>query len=130
VESIIWLPGDILGTLWFAELKYEMYALDTIAKGLYGKVMGYFKAQNMDGAKLASQATHFFWQLCERQFQTLVDLCGADEASTEKRQRLRQTFAGFAQETYNRYCPRETARQMDAWAKCRPHHGQYLQMEA
>lgn len=129
VESTVWLQSDMLGSIWFAELKSEMTALEVIAKGLYVKVLNYFKEQNMDGTGLAAQASQLFWQLCERQFQRLVDVCGAEDTSQEERQRLRQIFAGFANVAYSRYCPRETARQLDAWAKCRPIYHRYLKQE-
>lgn len=130
VESQVWLHGETLGQSWFIQLKAEMDALDELAKALYGRVIGYFKEQLVDGSKLAAQGTHLFWQLCERDFQTLLDNCEQDEQSTAHRRRLRQTFAAYAQQAYDRYCPKETARQLDAWAKCRPNHSKYLKQEA
>ena len=129
VESQIWLHSNMLGKLWFSQLQAEMTALDSIAKTLYGCVTAYFKEQLVDGTRLAAQATHLFWQLCERNFQTLVDNCDQDEASRRQRRALRQRYANYAQQAYGRYCPNETARQLDAWAKCRPNLGKYLKHE-
>lgn len=130
VESVIWVHGEALNQLWFDQLQAEMTALDELAKGLYGRVMGYFKAQLVDGGDLAAQATQLFWQLCERDFQCLLDHCEQGEAHIQVRRQLRQRFAGYAQQAYDRYCPKDTARQLDAWARCRPNHGKYLQQEA
>lgn len=130
VESVIWVHGDALNQLWFDQLQAEMSALDELAKGLYGRVMGYFKAQLVDGGDLAAQASHLFWQLCERDFQRLLDHCEQGEAHADARRQLRRRFAGYAQQAYDRYCPKDTARQLDAWARCRPNHGKYLQQEA
>lgn len=130
VESEVWLLSDNLGALWFSQLKSEMDALDSLAKNLYGRVMAFFKEQKADGAKLAAQASQLFWQLCERDFQALVDNCDqADDAAT-RRQGLRRRFAGYVQQAYDQFCPRETARQLDAWAKCRPNNSNYLKQEA
>jgi len=130
VESLVWLQSGDLGKDWFAQLKTEMSALDDLAKHLYGRVIGFLKEQKVDGAKLAGQATHLFWQLCERDFQTLVDHCQTDDESVVMRRQLRKIFAGYAQQAYDRFCPKETARQLDAWAKCRPNTHNYLQQEA
>lgn len=130
VESVIWLQSTSVGEFWFAQLQAEMTALDELARGLYGRVLAYFKNQMVDGTKMAAQTTHLFWQLCERKFQQLVDSCEQDESSQAVRRQLRRRFAGFAQQAYDRYCPKDTARQLDAWAKCRPNHHKYLQQEA
>lgn len=130
VESQIWLHSEILGESWFSQLKQEMDALDGLAKNLYGRVQGFFKEQTVDGSKIAPQATHMFWQLCERDFQKLVDHCDQTDESTMERKKLRQRFAGYVNQAYDRFCPRETARQLDAWAKCRPNNSKYLKQEA
>lgn len=129
VESQVWLQSRIVDEIWFAQLQSEMAALDVIAKSLYGCVMAYFKEQLVDGSKFAAQATHCFWQLCERDFQTLVDHCDTHEASKKYRRRLRLKFADYVQQTYDHFCSHDTARQLDAWAKCRPNLGKYLKQE-
>jgi CRISPR system Cascade subunit CasA len=130
VESVIWVHGEALNQLWFDQLQAEMTALDELAKGLYGRVVGYFKAQLVDGGDLAAQATHLFWQLCERDFQRLLGHCEQGEVHVEARRQLRRRYTGYAQQAYDRYCPKDTARQLDAWARCRPNYGKYLQQEA
>lgn len=130
VESVVWLHSSTLGEPWFAQLKAEMDGLDALAKHLYGRVMGFFKEQKVDGSKLAAQASHLFWQLSERNFQELVDSCNPDEQGLLQRLRLRKIFAGYVQQAYDQFCPKESARQLDAWAKCRPNNSKYLQQEA
>ncbi|MCG5500570.1 type I-E CRISPR-associated protein Cse1/CasA [Ectothiorhodospira lacustris] len=130
VESQVWLYSRMLGEQWFAQLKTEMDALGELAKGLYGRVMAFFKEQKVDAGKLAAQASTLFWQLCERHFQQLVDACEPDKQGAEQRRKLRLIFAGYVQQSYDRFCPKETARQLDAWAKCRPNNSQYLRQEA
>lgn len=130
VESIVWLHSSMLGEPWFAQLKAEMDGLDALAKHLYGRVMGFFKEQKVDGSKPAAQASHLFWQLSERNFQELVDSCNPDEQGLLQRLRLRKIFAGYVQQAYDQFCPKESARQLDAWAKCRPNNSKYLQQEA
>lgn len=129
VESTIWLNTSYLDKHWFAQLQAEMNALDDLAKGLYGRVIAFFKEQKVDGAKLAALASNLFWQLCERDFQRLVNNCQLDEQSTHERHHLRLTFSEYVLYTYDHYCPKETARQLDAWARCRPKLGNYLKTE-
>jgi CRISPR system Cascade subunit CasA len=129
VESEIWLQSDLLGESWFVQLKTEMDSLDTIAKSLYGRVLAFHKEQSADGSQSAPRATQVFWQLCERDFQSLIDHCDQAEESLGKRQALRYRFAAYAHEAYDTFCSRHTARQLDAWAKCRPNFTNYIYQE-
>lgn len=132
VESQIWLYSDMLGEIWFTQLKTEMSALDSLAKSLYGRVLAFYTEQNvrkLEGAKLAAQATHLFWQLCEREFQNLVDNCPPGEDQQKQLRALRKIFVAYVHQSYDRFCPQETARQLDAWAKCRPDTRKYLTQE-
>ncbi|NNM51055.1 MAG: type I-E CRISPR-associated protein Cse1/CasA [Pseudomonadales bacterium] len=129
VESQIWLDSHQLGQIWFAQLRSEMTALDKLARNLYGHVAAFFKDQKLEGADFAAQATHLFWQLCERSFQELVNNCDNGEEQSLQRQHLRRKFAAYIHQAYDRYCPNETARQLVAWAKCRPNNNQYLMQE-
>jgi CRISPR system Cascade subunit CasA len=122
VESSITLQSEWLGDLWYEQLKVEMQELEQIAKRTYGATMGFFKAQQMQGAKQAAQCSNLFWQLCEREFQRLVDSC----EDPDKTYVLRRNFAAFAYRAYDNNCPKETARQLDAWAKNRPNFSKYL----
>lgn len=129
VESVIWLHSDLLGQTWFTQLKIEMDAMDGLARNLFGRVISFFKEQTVDGSKLAAQSTQLFWQLCERDFQSLVDACDNSEAASLQRQQLRRRFAGYVHHAFDQFCPKDTARQLDAWAKCRPNNSSYLKQE-
>lgn len=124
VDSVVWLRSDVLGDVWFAELKQEMERLDKLSKLLYVKVKKYFEEQNNTDAKIADKSAQAFWQFCEYNLQKLVDACG-DENSREHLGFLRSQFVSYVGRVYDYFCPRHTARQLDAWAKCRPQLSQY-----
>lgn len=130
VESNIWLESEALGQSWFEQLKQEMDGLDDLAKALYGRVLAYFKGLTVDGKNTAAQATNMFWQLCERDFQELVNSCDTTDETKKTRQQLRRKFAGYQHQSYDHFCPNETARQIDAWAHNRPNHYKYISQEA
>lgn len=122
VESIIQLRSGMLGETWFANLQLEMDELDKLSKIVYGATFNYFKSQNMETKEQAAQASSLFWQLCERRFQELVNIC--DHA--EQARAMRSVFAQFVHKAYDTYCANDTARQLDSWAKNRPNLGNYL----
>ena len=123
VESVIFFNNADLGEYWYHELKQEMTDLDQLAKQVYGATMGYFKSQKSEGKNEAAQASQLFWQLAERQFQSLINACGVGKAQTDV---LRHTFAHYASLSYSTYCPNDTARQLDAWAANLPKFNTYL----
>jgi CRISPR system Cascade subunit CasA len=132
VESTVWLASHMIGEAWFQQLKVETDALEAIAKHLYGCTAGYFKQQLKDGASHAAQATNLFWQLCEREFQGLISSCeGGDDLAEANlaRYRFRRHFAANVNRAYNQYCPHDSARQLDAWAKCQPKLYKYLEQK-
>jgi CRISPR system Cascade subunit CasA len=122
VESLIFLDCSILGEPWYHQLQIEMDALDQLSQIVWATTNGFFKAQNMADASLAGQATTMFWELSERYFQNLVDAC----APPHNTLRVRKIFAQSALQAYDTFCPKESARQIDAWAKNRPNLINYL----
>jgi len=122
VESIIQLRSSMLGEIWFANLQLEMDELDKLSKIVYGATFNYFKSQNMETKDQAALASNLFWQLCERRFQELVNIC--DNAGQILA--MRPVFARFVHKAYDTCCPNDTARQLDAWAKNRPDLRKYL----
>jgi CRISPR system Cascade subunit CasA len=126
VESETQLHTARLGSIGFEHLKLEVSRLESLAKILYGSVCAYFKHMGMsleDAKSPAEQTTHRFWQLCERNFQQLVNLSFNDPEALGT---LRRHYAGYLWETYDKICPRETARQIEGWAAHRPNAGKYL----
>ncbi|MDC7711501.1 type I-E CRISPR-associated protein Cse1/CasA [Vogesella indigofera] len=130
VESTAWLHAQDFGDHWYTNLSAEMTTLDALARQLYACVLGYYKAQLVDGKSLAEQATALFWQLCERHAQSLFDLCDSGEENRIARRELRKTFAANLHAAFDRLCPNQTARQLDAWAQNRPNLSKHLQQEA
>ena len=132
VESHVSIPSnkEMEESRWFDNLTSEMKALDEqLSKSVYGATMNYFKSQKAEGKAQAAQASHLFWQLCERKFQDLINACAIEgEDGMNKRNFLRKNFfSQFANTAYNTYCPNDTARQLTAWAENLPNLGKYLQ---
>lgn len=139
VESAVWIESQALDQDWIEQLKIEMSELDSLSGVLWGKVVAYFKSLKADNGKdinktpagkMAKSAKELFWQLCERDFQELVIQCDQTNEAAIQRQKLRERFSGYVHQAYDKFCPRETARQLDAWAKCRPNNSKYLKQEA
>jgi CRISPR system Cascade subunit CasA len=125
VESLITIESKIMGEDWFIHLNFEMEELVNLSKTLYGSVLNYFKNLRMKGDKHARRSSNLFWQLCERRSQDLIRLCG-DPEQTKK---LRHEFAEFVCKAYDASCPKETARQIDSWARNRPKTHWYTDSE-
>ncbi|MCC6220531.1 MAG: type I-E CRISPR-associated protein Cse1/CasA [Deltaproteobacteria bacterium] len=139
VESLVRLDSSQLGAIWFAQLRLEMHLMEKIEKMLYSSVLRYvYVSKNGSknkkipkiAKKIAGGATSEFWQLCERNFQSLVGSCDANEEARLARYACRKKFADYARSVYNQHCPKETARQMQSWAKNMPKFGWYLKQEA
>ena len=130
VESEFTLPSslEIGGTNggWFPILNNEMKELESLSTSVYGCTLAFYKAQLDEGKKQAANASNLFWQLCEAHFQKLIDACGDANKVAE----LRKVFARIVHQCFDTHCPKNTARQLDAWAKCRPNVGWYLRGEA
>jgi CRISPR system Cascade subunit CasA len=121
VESEFFLETSWLGEEWFLRLKAEMTIIEELAKNVYGCTMGYFKQQLTEGKDQAAQSTNLFWQLSEHHFQSLINSCGNKTSEA-----MRPLFAKGAIKAYDTYCPKDTARQLDAWAVSRPRLGKYF----
>jgi CRISPR system Cascade subunit CasA len=133
IESCVVLPApnSITGkdSPWFSSLSTEVELIEDLAVQL-GNCVYYCNKREIKDSKerdkrsdsLKSQAQTLFWQLCEKQFQDLV----AHATHPNKVALLRKQFASFVHKAYDTYCPSDTARQLDAWAKNRPNLSQYL----
>lgn len=149
VESVVWLPKTILDYIAYQQLKSEMDALSDLSKILYGRVCGYLnemsghgKSQDEKAQKApkgrddkvakarAESAICLFWQLCERDFQRLVQSCHSGEEEAKQRIQLRRLYASYLHSAYDQACAKETAKQIDAWAKHRPNLAKYLKQES
>ncbi|MDZ7854508.1 MAG: type I-E CRISPR-associated protein Cse1/CasA [Halomonas sp.] len=128
LESRVWLEGRDLGSGWLDNLKREMDGLEQLSKMLYACVRDYYrdlKATPDMAAAQAANAGHLYWQLCERDFSALTAHC-ASEADAVARRALRRRFFGHVANCFDQCAPRETARQLEAWARRQPQPGAYL----
>lgn len=114
---------------WIIWLEQEIKELEGVSKKIKNACYFYhqreIKGSNQRDNRadsIAKNAVSDFWQLCERRFQDLVNAC----TDPGKSKTLRATFANFAQKSYDIFCPKDTARQLDAWAKNKPNLGNYL----
>lgn len=121
VDSQFELECQEIGKPWFMSFSREMGKLEELAKSLYGAVSGYSKEMKLEGGGKAGQASHEFWQLAEGHLPALLDMC----QEKEKISVLRRQFARMAVQVYDRYCPRETPRQITSWVKHRLNTGKY-----
>ena len=122
VESLFTIDSTAIDKNWYSRFHLEMNQLEQISKILFSSIKNYFQKQNMDGNNLASQATSLFWQLSERRFQALIDACEA----TNQLPNLRKSIGSIAFKVFDIFCPKQTVRQIDAWANSRPNLSKYL----
>jgi CRISPR system Cascade subunit CasA len=115
VESLYGFTAEKCNAHWSACLNEETEHLTYCEKVLYASVQGYARELKAEGDGLAATATGRFWELCNHEAQTLLDVC-----DTEDMKQLRKRYRFFVEDAYNGVCPRETARQLAAWGKCRP----------
>ena len=134
VEAHYAIPSKEDRGSWFDNFKQEMSELEALAKKLYGRIIDYFeeltKKHSKDKKdqfkkKRASAATAIFWQLCESQAQALLNYCD----NINEMNKLRQCFSGYLLQTYDQFCFGQTAKQLNAWAKCRPNTAKYIANE-
>lgn len=130
VESKVWLETAVLRQTWFEQLKLEMAALNSLSAALYNRVNRYYSDFAAEGKSIAEMATNMFWHLCERDFQQLVNNCVPSDEAQKQRQKLRRRFANYQHESYDSFCPSQTARQIEAWARNRPSNYHYVFQEA
>lgn len=140
VQSEIALSSELLGSTFLEVLKHEMEQLETVQKALWGSVVRYFRQlSDIDKSgtgkaqpfvtSLAEKATGQFWQMCERKAQALIDACETSDDARKQRLLLHRIFAGYAFQVFDQICPKDSARQMDAWAQSRPTFSNYLRTE-
>jgi len=60
-----------------------------------------------------------YWQLCETKFQQLVTAC-VEDLSGDKARAMHKIFNSFVMQIYDETCPKDSARQLEAWAENKP----------
>lgn len=129
LESLIWLnrhwvngEGDVQ---WFLRFQTEIKALEKLSGIVRDATSLYFdhqragkKAAKKAAKAIAGQAVALFWERCNHLYLELIDACSSTDE--EIMYALRKKFARFAENAYDAHCPRDTARQIDAWAASSP----------
>ena len=125
VESTTWFYTINFGKTWYDQWKNAMQQLDKYAKTVYSTVAQFYREQELDDKAQAALAANQFWLLCEQNLQNLIEACELitedENSNLAPLNALYRTFIGYAYQTYNQYTANQTARQLDTWAKCRPH---------
>lgn len=122
IESEIQLSSDIFrdSASFFSKLSEKMNDLDDLAsKKVYSAVNRYYGDLKMDGGDIASRASNLFWQLCEKEFQRIVNVCAIEntEQYNGEISKIDARIQHLVEQVYNQYCPNQSARQLEAWAK-------------
>jgi CRISPR system Cascade subunit CasA len=130
VDSMTWLNVDEIGEPWFIQLETEMAILDRIAKIVFICVEKYFLSNGFQKPKkghlmVASRASSQYWDKVSNIFFEMINLFGHhSEIDTVSKKRRQATH--LANEIYNSFCPRLTARQLQGWAEHKPNFNSIL----
>jgi len=119
---MILFRSEDMGELWFASLENEIQALDGLSNKLRRAVNGYQKDMGSNKSHIIEKALAMFWELCDQHSQRIVFSCN----DPEKMKSLRKTLADHANHAFNAYCPNDSAKQMNAWAKNIPDLYHYI----
>jgi CRISPR system Cascade subunit CasA len=122
VESLVFLDSKMIGDDWFHALEREMAVMEKIGYITKMSVKNYYKELKDTKTKNDEKAESMYWECCEKEFQNLVDFCLDKDRIAE----FRIFLANCSNLSFNRFCPNETARQMLAWAHCRPKIGRII----
>jgi CRISPR system Cascade subunit CasA len=128
IESETWLESRMLKTGgWYLSLEIEMKKLEELQKNIYAAIKDYYKKIGFS-EKNINEVTRLalsdFWERSEMIFDDLLSAC---YNGTQKN--IRERFRKIAEDVYNVHCPRETARQLSAWAACGINYAKYLDKE-
>lgn len=126
VESSFQLKTAYFGEAWYSIFASEMTELDKLSRVLWGAITGYHQQLKIQNNAKTQAAMASFWLLCEQDLQDLVDVCLPGNDRTQ----IRKTFIRHFFQIYDTNCPRDSARQMQAWAHNRPRTGNYLDSKA
>jgi len=127
LESIVYFDTNLMKESWFLSLEQEMKNLEEIASYTKKAVQRYWISMGegpKDARPKSEKSSEYFWSLCEGEFNNLIVACEAsDEVLT-----IRKVFVGFGLQSYDLYCPNESAKQMVQWANCRPNLWKQMEM--
>lgn len=125
VESEVQLTSSIFdeASAFYSNLLACMDVLEKIfSKILYSSILKYFSDLNMKGDDFTKDAISAFWLDCEKYFQRIVDACQIENTEERKQilEKIEDQIWKCVQRIYDQYCPNQTARQLEAWAKNKP----------
>ncbi|GHU03741.1 type I-E CRISPR-associated protein Cse1/CasA [Spirochaetia bacterium] len=98
----------------FPLLEKGMKHLESLSEYLKKIVFLYCDELNINAEPRKNKALDLYWQLCNREYQHLVDACMVSDE--EKAGKVEKLFIKFMRTAYENCCPHDTARQMQAWA--------------
>jgi CRISPR system Cascade subunit CasA len=128
IASSVPFENETLDTNWYVRFVAEMKNLEDISKTLFSSCYGYYKNLKSDdiGKLVAPKACEKYWSECEKEFPGLIHACDADVS--EERLKFRKCVVHITERCYTAYCPRASARQLEAWAKAKPKLGKYVDL--
>jgi CRISPR system Cascade subunit CasA len=135
VESNFSFQTRLLKKKWYQHLKIEMIAMEKLSEKIFSATKAFYESfqpmqksmsKDRQATRIASQASMLYWQLCERNFQALIIAC----EEMDKLPAIRSLIAQNAMKSFEAYCPKDTSRQLEAWAKCKPNLFNYLNPKA
>ena len=121
VESEAQLPSAIFNdyALFYSNLSQQMANLEKVSKFVYNSIIRYYAELKDDGKGHAAKASNQYWQQCEHVFKQIVDVSleNVTDKFNEKKDKINAQIWQFVKQIYNQYCPNQSARQLEAWAK-------------
>ncbi len=120
VEASCELQTSDFDEIWYQLFEAQMAEVDERSKKLYGAVLSYQKELKQEDDGTAARASNIYWERGEPLGQDLVNACGdKDEAKLIE---LGKRFTLIMQAIYDEFCPSASARELEAWTKCRPYY--------
>jgi len=125
VESELYFDNKALGEDWYHHFCRQVDQLDNYSEKVSTSIKSYYsskktakKTASVEGHKFAKKGAELFWELCEKDVQELIEICY--ENDDDKINTFMKRFIGYVYDVYNTFCPKNTARQIDAWAANKP----------
>ncbi len=125
VESEFHVYTPYLGYQQMETYEDMMHQVENTSKWLSDAVAAYFKIMNDDsGSEWASRAKEKFWEKMEAEHHSdkILGLSFSAGATEEARREEVETWRELVFGIYDEFCPNETARQIEAWAKANPRY--------
>ena len=117
VESEVTLPASsVQSELWFNSFCDMFNKLNRMAGKLKKSVKIYLENFKNKNEELPKRAEMDFWQYVDMFSQQIVESCSNSEDEVEN---LRKKFFVFSMGVFDKYCPCNTPRQIEAWVKCK-----------